>query len=244
MKKILLSIGCLMSIVCIDRAVAQSFTTPYDTINATYTGSQLALYNNITNITAAPIQIKWNVENHNFPVSWTSPGEVLGICDNALCRNNNASNDLINGAVYTSMDYASNVAGDFHLQLDLENGVSGTHYMTIMLKDAANPQNSKRITYVINKWTTGVGSTSRADNNVMLFPNPARNTVNLNFSANSGIRTISIYNLIGKMVTSYKVNGSNGKAILDISNIPSGIYYARLQNAQGEVVATRRFTRQ
>jgi len=242
MKKILLAIGCFLSVACVNMAGAQSsFTTQFDTVTASYVGSDLTLHNNITNTTTAPIKIDWNVAGHNFPASWTT-AEALGICDNSICWQN-TNNDLTNGTVHTSLDYVSGVAGDFHLQLDLSNGVSGTYYMTVLLKENGGAY-LKPVTFIVNKGSTSVGSTARADNNITLFPNPARNMINISFGTGSGIRNIAVYNLIGKMVTSCKVPAGSNRASLDINNIPSGIYYARLQNAQGEVVATRRFTRQ
>ncbi len=245
MKKILLVLLGVINIVCVEKAGAQSFTTQYDTINATYHADQLTMYNNITNISGSPIKIGWRVINHNFPASWTTK-EALGICDNVLCWQND-NNRLTGGDEFITNDIpAGNTEeqGMFYLVLvDINSAASGTYYMTIRLEDQSGGY-QKDVSFIVNKWAAGVSNAAKADKNITLYPNPARNTVNLTFNPGAGVKTIALYNLIGKNVASYKVNNGSSKMALDISAVPSGIYYVRLQNAEGAVIATRRFTRQ
>src|SRR5690606_26201906 len=134
--------------------------------------------------------------------------------------------------------------GMFYIVLvDINNAESGTYYMTVRLEDEANNYR-KDVTFIVNKWATAVSYGAKADKNVNIYPNPARNNVNLSFNPNVGIKTVALYNVIGKNVASYRVNNSTGKMTLDISSVPAGIYYVRLLNAEGEAIATRRFTRQ
>lgn len=78
---------------------------------------------------------------------------------------------------------------------------------------------------------------------VTIYPNPARSELNVIFDSKLDIRTIAVYNLIGKVVSVFKVT-SGTSARLDIDNIPSGIYFIRLTDSQGKVAATCKFTRQ
>ncbi len=248
MKKILLVCLGVINIVFAGKTSAQTFTIPHDTINATYHNDQLTMYSNITNISANPIKIKWRVLNHNFPPGWTTK-DALGICDNVLCwQNDNDRFTNGSGTLFTTNDIPPGNTEDqgmFYLVLvDINNAESGTYYMTMRLEDQTNTY-QKDVTFVVNKWPAGISSNAaKADKNITLYPNPARSTINLNFNPGAGIRTVALYNLIGKNVASYRVNGNSGKMTLDISSIPAGIYYVRLQNAEGEVIATRRFTRQ
>jgi hypothetical protein len=79
-------------------------------------------------------------------------------------------------------------------------------------------------------------------NDVILYPNPASNYLNVIFNPDAGIKNIAIYNLIGRVVSVFRVSGNSAK--LDIDNTPSGIYFVRLMTDQGEIIATRKFTRQ
>jgi hypothetical protein len=87
-----------------------------------------------------------------------------------------------------------------------------------------------------------VSVVTKTDDEVSIYPNPARSHVNVVFDAALGVKNIAVYNLIGKLVSIYKVNGNSAK--LDIEEIPAGIYFIRLINSQGKIVATRKFTHQ
>jgi hypothetical protein len=78
---------------------------------------------------------------------------------------------------------------------------------------------------------------------VVVYPNPATGEVNVLYDAKADIKSIAVYNLIGKLMTVYKT-ADNGSANLNLENIPEGIYYVWLINSQGDVMATKKFTKQ
>ncbi|HXS36451.1 MAG TPA: T9SS type A sorting domain-containing protein [Flavipsychrobacter sp.] len=86
----------------------------------------------------------------------------------------------------------------------------------------------------------GSSSIFKINDDVVLYPNPAKDQLNVVFNEDANIKNIAIYNLIGKMQNVYRVNGNN--AGLDISALPSGVYFIRFIDNQGSVIATRRFT--
>lgn len=85
--------------------------------------------------------------------------------------------------------------------------------------------------------------TMRCADDMLVYPNPAGNELNIVYDVAADIKNIAVYNLIGKMVAVYKVTGTNS-ANLNLDSLSPGIYFVRLFNAQGEVVMARRFTRQ
>ncbi|MCB0697899.1 MAG: T9SS type A sorting domain-containing protein, partial [Chitinophagaceae bacterium] len=222
---------------------AQTFVTEADTVEMTLYKNLEVLYNNITVTKSDSIKIDWKVKSHNFPTSWGALGH-LGICDNNSCRDN-SNNQLLDGTTHTSDKYAPNVKGDFHFQMVAYNDASiipGTYYATLTLKENGGTY-EKDITFIFNKWGTNVGTYGKnTDNNITMYPNPARNELNVTYSKDMNVKGISVYNLVGKQVSNYRVNGTSAK--LDIDNIPSGIYFIRLTDNAGQVVATRRFTHQ
>jgi hypothetical protein len=84
---------------------------------------------------------------------------------------------------------------------------------------------------------------AKIQDEVVLYPNPAHEEVNIVYGNDAGVKNIAIYNLIGKVVSVFKPIG-NSSAKLFIDNLPQGIYFVRLIDAQGAVIATRKFTRQ
>jgi len=130
----------------------------------------------------------------------------------------------------------------FYLSLNLTGATGGTHWMTVSIYDPTPLGTSQTMTFIINKTTTGVPSVTSSSNDAILYPNPANNELNVVYDASADIKNIAVYNIIGKVMTVYKVTGSN--ANLNIENIPSGVYFVRLYNDQGNVVVTRKFTKQ
>ena len=127
------------------------------------------------------------------------------------------------------------------MSLNFSTAEIGTHYLVVRLTDTSTGYN-KDVRYIITKAPTGVENVSNAAENVKLYPNPASNEINVVYDANADVKNIAVYNIIGKVVSVYKVAGPS--ANLNIENIPSGIYFVRLYNSNGNVVVTRKFTKQ
>lgn len=231
---------CLLTL-SYNNGQAQSFVTEKDTVRVVV-DNDMDIHNNITNTTSSSIKLDWKVTDHDFPASWSDAAR-LGICDNNTCHNN-TSGQITNGTLFTSANYAPNVKGDFHIQLlDYANSAvsSGTHYMKINLAVNGGIY-SKDIVFIITKWGTGIYNVEKEDN-VVLYPNPARGTLNINYGKDLSVKYIAVYNLVGKQISSYQVT-SNESAQLDIETIPQGIYFVRLIDNTGRVICTRRFTHQ
>src|SRR5205085_5985859 len=88
----------------------------------------------------------------------------------------------------------------------------------------------------------GVSATAGVENlkitDVAIYPNPAKNELNIAFDPAFGARTVAVYNLIGKAIITAKVYGNSIK--MDIEDIPVGIYFLRVIDAQGRVLTTRK----
>ncbi|PZF72220.1 T9SS type A sorting domain-containing protein [Taibaiella soli] len=240
MKKFLLmAIGCVALAGSTVKAQT-SFTTPYDTVTVNYVlgGGTVNVANDITNISNSAIKINWKVVSHNLPNDWLV-GNWTGLCDNVTCYS--TSNPIAN--TVTSADYPPNSKnGDFHLQLSAPlTATQGLFYITVNLSSTGG--GTKNITFVFRTATsTAVPNIGKSSDDVKLYPNPAHNSVNVEFDPNAGVKLISVYNLIGKPVSTFRVNGSSAQ--LDISDIPAGVYFIRLMDAQNHVLDTRKFTRQ
>ena len=112
--------------------------------------------------------------------------------------------------------------------------------MTVSLKDFSTSE-TKTETFIVNKWPTSVPVVTN-DDDITIYPNPAREELNVVYSNTADVKNIAVYNIIGKVMNVYRVSGNS--ANLNLRNVPAGIYFVRLLNANGGVVATRKFTRQ
>ncbi len=240
MKKILLIVFPLFISLATQ---AQSFipaSGSNDTVFQAWTsGSSIELHNNIASSSATPITLKWKVISYKFDVGYDAPG--TGICDNQNCYTDVPG--LYNATSYYRSDPYTATAGDFHVLYSVNNPAPGTSAkVTVRAIDTVSNY-ARTLTFVLYRAALGIGQTGANDNSVTLYPNPARESVNVIFDKQTDVKTIAIYNMIGKTMRVFKPSDNNS-AKLDLDAIPSGIYFVRLMNGEGQIVATRRFTRQ
>ncbi len=235
MKKLVL---CLFAAFSTTLTVwGQSFLTQRsDTVFANYSGpGEIKVENNLKSAATSDVTLRWTIVAHDLPANWS----LTGICDNNLCYT--PDNTTLNNYSETSNPYSTNW-GVFYVAFNGDNAATGSAAWVQMNVSDPTSLYSRTLTFVATKYPTSIGNVKRAEDEVTLYPNPARNNVNVVFDASLGVKNVAIYNLIGKAVKIYKVSGNSAK--LDINDIPSGIYFVRLINGQGQIVATRKFTHQ
>ncbi|RYD59514.1 MAG: T9SS type A sorting domain-containing protein [Sphingobacteriales bacterium] len=232
MKKLVLLFITLIGLG--SAASAQKYTVQ-DTIRHTVWGDSWKMHNNVMNVSTVPndsVTLTWSVTANDFPTSWKNPA-YTGICDNEYCRNGMPT------GMYTARKFAPNTKMDFYLQFNPEDFTeNGTHYVTVEFTDGTTIRHT---TFIVTKQPTSVNNVSKQNDGISMYPNPASNELNVIFEANSNIKNLAVYNLIGKPVMVYKVTDNNS-AKLNIESIPSGVYFLRFIDAQGRVSAIRKFT--
>ncbi len=67
------------------------------------------------------------------------------------------------------------------------------------------------------------------ENEFTLYPNPAKNTLNITSKNNLEITSVEIYNLIGQLV----IVKPNFSASIDVSNLASGTYFIKVNSEKG-----------
>ena len=249
MKKAIL---VFLSVVGVFTAQAQStFTTIADTVRGVATSDgAIDIHNDIMPASNTPIQIIWKVKSvNNLPSTWYSSTNNFGICDNVNCflyLNDGSPVDAATHTtklIYNNSSDTAKTSRSFKVTIDAADyPAGGPYYITCNLADVNNSASSKDVVFAFSKWPTSVSNVNQITDDVSIYPNPAKGDINVVFNGNAGIKNISVYNLIGKVVSVYKVNGNSAK--LDLSNMPSGIYFMRLVDNTGRIVATRKFTHQ
>ncbi|MBL7683147.1 MAG: T9SS type A sorting domain-containing protein [Flavipsychrobacter sp.] len=240
MKKLILSLSVILCIGASNEANAQ-FTLAKDTAKGVASDYGLKVTNTLTNTSGGTIQVDWKILSHNIPTTGSNTWYVnFGLCDNKLCYDNS----ILSGAV-TQTTFDIPAAGNMPFYISYTNAIAsattfGPYYVSVELSQGSNKDTA---TFIMNKWTTGISNTATKNaDNIVVYPNPAGDDVNVVFTGMNEVKTIGIYNLIGKMVSVYKVSGTS--ANMNVANVPSGIYLIRLMDNQGHVVATRKFNKQ
>lgn len=111
-----------------------------------------------------------------------------------------------------------------------------------MRYDTATPECYDTVAQSMSRAHVIVASVKQAPE-IVLYPNPAINELNVLYDAKADVKNIAVYNLIGRLMTVYKT-AENGSANLNLEGIPPGIYYVWLINSEGNIVATKKFTKQ
>ncbi|PWV46498.1 reprolysin-like metallopeptidase [Chitinophaga sp. S165] len=72
---------------------------------------------------------------------------------------------------------------------------------------------------------------------VIVFPNPAKDLVNINLTGFKGKSEVSIFDVSGRVVLRREMNAVNTQ--LDISALPAGVYMVRIKNGAKDVSMTK-----
>ncbi|MFA8298538.1 MAG: choice-of-anchor J domain-containing protein [Hyphomicrobiales bacterium] len=78
-----------------------------------------------------------------------------------------------------------------------------------------------------------LGSTELESNNISIFPQPAKDIINLEADASGSLK---IHNSVGQVVIETEV--SKGKNVINVSNLKSGLYVLKLNSEKGRVNQT------
>jgi uncharacterized delta-60 repeat protein len=81
-------------------------------------------------------------------------------------------------------------------------------------------------TYKSNNVNTGLDAEIEPTSNILVYPNPSSSVVNFYVSSNLVGGQLNIYNIIGELVQSVKLQTEN--FILDTENLPNGVYITEI----------------
>jgi hypothetical protein len=229
MKRIIVFIGLCLATA---QGFAQGYTVAHDTTYASVNGTA-DVHNGITNSSnLSSLNITWL--GSLYPSTGWS---VSGICD--LVNGSSQGNCYNWPVAQTALTIPPGLSADFKVSFD--NTAAPTNsvcYFSILI--TATGSANKTIWYKVTKDPLGVNTFSRVNDAIVIFPNPARDVVNVSIDPSLGAKTILISNLIGRTIGSYNV--SAGVQKIDMDNVPTGMYFLRVFDNQGKLLETKKFT--
>jgi hypothetical protein len=81
---------------------------------------------------------------------------------------------------------------------------------------------------------TSINDVNFSDN-VQVFPNPAKNVINVVSDLN--VKSITLVNYVGQTVYNQIVNGNRFQ--INVSDYVSGMYFVRIETTQGTIITKR-----
>lgn len=222
-----------MFVLATGNAEAQSFSTEFDTVSMSVSGSE-HLYNRINNLTTGNISISWKVLSNNFPTDWQAN---TGFCDNNLCY---SGVTVFSGSIY-SCTYPPGL-GTFYMITDLSTTTTlGTYYANV---EISTPLEAPIIeTFIVTKATTSVRMI-KVNSNVELYPNPVNNELNVLYNEADNVTVISLLDITGKVIKRFDANAIGNHTNIIIEMMPAGLYFIQLLNSNSEIIAVKKFVKQ
>ena len=152
------------------------------------------------------------------------------------CKNNNLTSvNLKNGVVYGtgySLTYADWNIGNPNLTAICADANEISVIQSLLNNAASGPTNPNA---VITSNCALLGNEGFAVvEEVSIFPNPAKNT--LNISGISNIVNVKIYNILGQMMQ------ENASATIDVSGLKTGNYFVRIETSDS--ILSKRFVKE
>ncbi len=184
------------------------------------------------------INVLWERVFVDIPSEWTT-----SVCDPNLCYAPFADEPLGPGSVLIpfTMTAGSSIPGSsFYVQFQ-PNGVPGSGTVRLKIYEEGNPNNSTLCSFEFNAVATGINNPTPSE--VMFYPNPVRNEIRVSAPQASRIRTVEIYNVVGKLVRKFDLGQDRSTFQLNVSELKEGMYFARLLNTNNELVESKRFSK-
>jgi len=185
----------------------------------------------VTNNSDETLELRWSRTIVEMPDAWDTQ-----VCDANLCWdiivNSNVDADLgTNDPLVLAPGESSNL--DVYI---LPKGVAGTAQVTLTVTSVAEPDSVLAVgTYNMEVRSTTTSTTNLHKKDIRLFPNPASDY--LRISEDSEVSSIAIYSLVGRKVKQFDATFTKQ---FDISDLPDGLYLARLNDRFGKAIKTVR----
>ena len=83
--------------------------------------------------------------------------------------------------------------------------------------------------------TNTISEKTKFSPTLVVAPNPAKASANINYSTKNENSFIEIYSILGRLVTTHVTNSTKGTWQVDTSSIPTGIYIVVLKDNYGVI---------
>lgn len=199
----------------------------------------------IKNNSAASQIIKWTwvSDSTNAPTGWV----LTGVCDNVNCRA--AYSDFYNHIEQSTSAIAVGDKSLFEPRIYCPaSSANGVGYYRFKIRsfnasDLTTETGSDFYTFIVTKTSTGISTISLKDSRVLVYPNPATNTLTVFTDKALNSSKASIIDVTGKVVLAANVAKGSEVTELNINQLAKGTYIVNVNNEKGELVTARQFVK-
>lgn len=259
-KKILFTL--LAALIGFNYAQAQDFEFLYDNpthdttvgispyvpgSNTTHDYVEVRQY--ITNISTHPYTVSWNYIDVDTTVNLDNKDSILdhwfvtGICDNINCRGEFGPWYFGNAETSAQVDPDGNMMIEIRVYVP-NSSPDTTRTFKVQLKTFN--QTDTAVFVITKDGNTGISALRLDDNRVSLYPNPLPAGQDLNIYVDKSLNATEavIYSIIGQKQMVLPLNKSNEVHSLNTGKLPAGMYFVKVTDKSGNVIASRKFAKQ
>lgn len=106
----------------------------------------------------------------------------------------------------------------------------GTYSVKLTVTSGSTSSTYTRNNYIDVLTTGGVGEIEHTENNILIYPNPARDQINVIID---GHFTVALRNLMGQEMV---ITSGRDRVLLDVSNLPTGMYWVAIKSNHGTAI--------
>ena len=115
-------------------------------------------------------------------------------------------------------------------------GLTGLTTYEIQVQADCGNNNLSDWSASITETTTNVGIESFTENNVTLFPNPAREYVDIRIDGDVNVTNMEVFDVYGKLINT--VNVIDNPTRINVNGLANGMYFVRVTTDKGAVTKT------
>jgi hypothetical protein len=160
-----------------------------------------------------------NIENHAITIAWDADANV---------ESWNIQYRVANGGALSSATSTTNSYTITNLQ-------GNTDYEIQVQANCGNG-NLSDWSAAISAHTTNVGIENWLENSVVLFPNPAREYVDIRIDGDVNVTNMEIFDVYGKLINT--VNVIDNPTRINVNGLADGMYFVRVTTDKGMVTKT------
>jgi len=110
----------------------------------------------------------------------------------------------------------------------------GTYTITIFAEDEYG--NIGECTFELTVESTFGVNDNQLENGIVLYPNPAKHTVNIMNATSIQLDKAAIYDINGRLIQNIDLSGMTTEQSVDVSNLASGVYMVQIIGGEGQTV--------
>jgi len=131
---------------------------------------------------------------------------------------------------YTNTISMTNSGDDYSGEIPAQSA-GATVYFLIEAIDNLTEKNEYNSNFTIEEST---GIIDFSNNNLKIYPNPAKEILNIELSENKNIGIIKLYNVVGEKV--YEVSGINSsETSINLHSLSKGVYFIQILNTNDKL---------